>query len=154
MYQLFIAGIAYLNSLWQAADQGWTIVDSYVEALLDVQVCTSVMSSLSGDLSLLLAMEPMLTVLSNDTRFLESMHSFRDALRADHTPADLKSQLDEHIPRVVARSRRGDHPVHSSIKRRRSAARSRVPFRQAGTGTARPRSMDAMDGNDERPVQH
>lgn len=52
MYQLFIAGIAYLNSLWQAADQGWTIVDSYVEALLDVQVCTSVMSSLSGEWSL------------------------------------------------------------------------------------------------------
>jgi len=48
MYQLFIAGIAYLNSLWQAAEHGWTIVPSYVEALLDMQVCTSVMSSLSG----------------------------------------------------------------------------------------------------------
>jgi len=49
MYQLFILGIAYLNSLWQAAEQGWTIVTSYVEALLDVQVCTSVMSTLSGE---------------------------------------------------------------------------------------------------------
>ena len=49
MYQLFIVGIAYLNSLWQAAEQGWTIVPSYVEALLDMQVCTSVMSSLSGE---------------------------------------------------------------------------------------------------------
>lgn len=49
MYQLFIVGIAYLNCLWQAAEQGWTIVPSYVEALLDVQVCTSVMSSLSGE---------------------------------------------------------------------------------------------------------
>ena len=48
MYQLFIAGIAYLNSLWQAAENGWTIVPSYVEALLDMQVCTSVISSLSG----------------------------------------------------------------------------------------------------------
>lgn len=51
MYQLFIAGIAYLNSLWQAAEQGWTIVPSYVDALLDVQVCTSVMASLSGERS-------------------------------------------------------------------------------------------------------
>lgn len=49
MYQLFHLGIAYLNSLWQAAEKGWTIVPSYVEALLDVQVCTSVMSTLSGE---------------------------------------------------------------------------------------------------------
>jgi hypothetical protein len=49
MYQLFTAGITYLNSLWQAHRHGWSIVPSYVDALLDVQVCTSVMGPLAGE---------------------------------------------------------------------------------------------------------
>lgn len=88
MYQLFIAGIAYLNSLWQAADQGWTIVPSYVEALLDVQVCTSVMSSLSG--------ESRLTITSDDsdnTRILDTLHRVRDTIREDHPSVDFSRKL-------------------------------------------------------------
>jgi hypothetical protein len=49
MYQLFIAGMTYLNSLWQAHRSGWSIVSSYVEAVLDVQVCTGLMEALSGE---------------------------------------------------------------------------------------------------------
>lgn len=49
MYQLFIAGMTYLNSLWQAHRYGWSIVSSYVEAVLDVQVCTGLMEALTGE---------------------------------------------------------------------------------------------------------
>ncbi len=49
MYQLFIAGVTYLNSIWQAHRNNWNIVPSYVDALLDVQVCTNVMEALAGE---------------------------------------------------------------------------------------------------------
>jgi hypothetical protein len=48
MYHLFIAGVTYLNSLWQAHRCGWTIVPSYVDALLEIQTCTSVMEALAA----------------------------------------------------------------------------------------------------------
>jgi hypothetical protein len=47
MYHLFISGVTYLNSLWQAYRNGWRLVPSYVDALLDMQVCTSVMEGLA-----------------------------------------------------------------------------------------------------------
>ena len=48
MYHLFISGVTYLNSLWQGYRNGWKLVPSYVDALLDMQVCTSVMEGLAG----------------------------------------------------------------------------------------------------------
>ncbi|RXK38684.1 hypothetical protein M231_03994 [Tremella mesenterica] len=48
MYQLFMAGVTYLNSIWQAHRKGYSIVPSYVDALLDVQVCTAVMEPLAA----------------------------------------------------------------------------------------------------------
>ena len=50
MYNLFVSGVTYLNSLWQAHRNGWNIVGSLVDALLDVQCCTSVMEALAGEL--------------------------------------------------------------------------------------------------------
>jgi hypothetical protein len=49
MYNVFTVGVTYLNALWQAHRRGWSIVPSYVDALLDVQVCTSVMEPLAGE---------------------------------------------------------------------------------------------------------
>jgi len=48
MYQLFTAGVTYLNSLWQAHRSGWTIVPSPLNAVLDIQVCASIMEGLAG----------------------------------------------------------------------------------------------------------
>ena len=52
MYNLFMAGITYLNSLWQAQRCGWTIVSSYVDALMDIHICTGLMEALAGMLHL------------------------------------------------------------------------------------------------------
>ncbi|WRT63127.1 uncharacterized protein IL334_000030 [Kwoniella shivajii] len=46
-YQLFLAAAAYLNALGQAARNGWDIVSSVIESLLDVQSCTSIMEAIS-----------------------------------------------------------------------------------------------------------
>ena len=43
-----MAGVTYLNCLWQADANGWHIVPSYVDALLDIQGCTSVMEALAS----------------------------------------------------------------------------------------------------------
>lgn len=48
-YHLFTSGVTYLNCLWQADANGWSIVPSYVDALLDIQGCTSVMEALAGE---------------------------------------------------------------------------------------------------------
>ncbi|OWZ74365.1 hypothetical protein J008_00034 [Cryptococcus neoformans] len=48
MYHLFISGVTYLNSLWQGYRNGWRLVPSYIDALLDMQVCTSVMEGLAA----------------------------------------------------------------------------------------------------------
>lgn len=52
MYFLFMAGITYLNSLWQAQKSGWTIVESYVDALMDIHICTGLMEALAGAFTL------------------------------------------------------------------------------------------------------
>jgi hypothetical protein len=49
MYQVFTAGVTYLNSLWQAHKSGLTIVPSLLDAILDIQVCASVMEGLAGE---------------------------------------------------------------------------------------------------------
>jgi hypothetical protein len=49
MYNLFMAGITYLNSLWQAQRCGWTIINSYVDALMDIHICTGLMEALAGE---------------------------------------------------------------------------------------------------------
>jgi len=49
MYQVFTAGVTYLNSLWQAQKNGWAIVSSLLDAILDIQVCASVMEGLAGE---------------------------------------------------------------------------------------------------------
>ncbi|WWD22211.1 hypothetical protein CI109_106702 [Kwoniella shandongensis] len=46
-YQLFIAGLTYLNSLWQAHRAGWSIVPSMVDALLHVQMCSNTMEAIA-----------------------------------------------------------------------------------------------------------
>lgn len=48
MYQLFTAGVTYLNSLWQAHCNGWKIVNNLLDAVLDIQTCMSVMEALAG----------------------------------------------------------------------------------------------------------
>jgi hypothetical protein len=48
MYHLFMSGVTYLNSLWQAHKNDWSIVPSLVEALLDMQGCASIMEALAG----------------------------------------------------------------------------------------------------------
>jgi hypothetical protein len=101
MYQLFIAGIAYLNSLWQAAEQGWTIVPSYVEALLDMQVCTSVMASLSGTSESVNWRTSNRRVdiaeCSDHSRLHQSLLGIRDRVRADHTRTHRQGELGADI---------------------------------------------------------
>jgi hypothetical protein len=48
MYQLFINGVTYLNGLWQAHRNGWSIVPTLVDALLDIQGCSSIIEALAG----------------------------------------------------------------------------------------------------------
>ncbi|KAG7571286.1 hypothetical protein FFLO_00798 [Filobasidium floriforme] len=47
MYQLFINGVTYLNGLWQAHRHGWSIVPTLVDALLDIQGCSSIIEALA-----------------------------------------------------------------------------------------------------------
>jgi hypothetical protein len=63
MYNVFTVGVTYLNALWQAHRRGWSIVPSYVDALLDVQVCTSVMEPLAGEEDLTCVLAYLLTCL-------------------------------------------------------------------------------------------
>ena len=49
MYQLFVAGVTYLNSLWQARLGHWSIVANHVEAMLEVQQSLGVMQALEGE---------------------------------------------------------------------------------------------------------
>lgn len=48
MYHLFMSGVTYLGSLWQAHKQGWTIVPTLIDALLDIQGCSATMEGLAG----------------------------------------------------------------------------------------------------------
>jgi hypothetical protein len=48
MYHLFMSGVTYLNSLWQAPTSDWSTVPSLVEAHLDMQGCSSIMEELAG----------------------------------------------------------------------------------------------------------
>ncbi|ORY32023.1 fungal-specific transcription factor domain-domain-containing protein [Naematelia encephala] len=44
---LFMSGVTYLNSLWVASQSGWSIVPSFVDALLDVQACSSSLEAMT-----------------------------------------------------------------------------------------------------------
>jgi hypothetical protein len=59
MYQLFFAGLTYLDCLWQARRRRFNIVPSQEDALHDISMCMSTMEALAGAL---------LHILTGETR--------------------------------------------------------------------------------------
>ena len=85
MYQLFTAGVTYLNSLWQAHQSGWTIVPALFDAILDIQICTSVMEALAGRFRLVCLLIP--DFASCDTRNGYHTQCFRHSVAAYPSPS-------------------------------------------------------------------
>lgn len=49
IHHVFMAGVTYLNSIWIANSEGWSIVTSYIDAILDIQTCSQVLEAMSGE---------------------------------------------------------------------------------------------------------
>lgn len=50
MHHVFMAGVTYLNSIWNANLQNWSIVPSYVDAVMDIQICSQLLEAMTGEL--------------------------------------------------------------------------------------------------------
>lgn len=48
-HHLYVSGITYLNVLWMARKNGWTIVKSAVDAMLDIQACSQTLEGMCSE---------------------------------------------------------------------------------------------------------
>ncbi|WWD17722.1 hypothetical protein CI109_102163 [Kwoniella shandongensis] len=48
MHAFFLQGVTYLDALWRIKHNGWNIAPAYVDALLDVQMCSSMLEALAA----------------------------------------------------------------------------------------------------------
>ena len=48
IHHTFVSGVTYLNAVWLAARQGWTIMPPIVDAMLDVQACSQALEAMTG----------------------------------------------------------------------------------------------------------
>ena len=113
MYHLFISGVTYLNSLWQAYRNGWRLVHTYVDALLDMQVCTSVMEGLAGEWAGSLALSWL--ILSSHAGSAVDQEYMGDGLGKDDPAAVAAYALgpvSSPFPTRLALVARTAHPYH------------------------------------------
>ncbi|KAK8866076.1 hypothetical protein IAR55_001227 [Kwoniella newhampshirensis] len=48
MHAFFLQGVTYIDTLWRARHNNWDIAPPYIDALLDVQVCSSMLEALAA----------------------------------------------------------------------------------------------------------
>jgi len=68
IHHVFMAGVTYLNSIWIANGEGWSIIHSYIDAILDIQTCSQLLEAMSGEW-------PVLTGLMGSSRARYRVHA-------------------------------------------------------------------------------
>jgi hypothetical protein len=50
IHHVFVSGVTYLNAVWLAARQGWSITPSFVDVMLDIQACSQALEAMTGEI--------------------------------------------------------------------------------------------------------
>lgn len=88
IHHVFVAGVTYLNSIWIAARQGWTVTPSLVDAVLDIQACSQILEAMTGELVL-----PYVGSSNRGTtRYRAHAGCIRGRLGRRHTPSIGREQ--------------------------------------------------------------